>query len=110
MPEQAGKEIILSFKLIYISTPSSDSLKQELILLKKLLSSGLKAVQLRPRNMDSKTFLKAARSYHSLAKKYNAKFLINDRLDIALLSKADGLHCPSNGLNKLYELRSEEHT
>ncbi len=37
-------------------------------------------------------FLEKALKLRELTKKYNAKFIIDDRIDIALLCNADGVH------------------
>lgn len=43
--------------------------------------------------------LKLAQKVSSSVAKYKTKIIINDRLDIALLSNADGVHLPANGIS-----------
>ena len=49
-------------------------------------------LQLREKNADGGEFLEKALKLRELTKKYNAKFIIDDRIDIALLCDADGVH------------------
>ena len=56
------------------------------------LRAGVDMVQLREKNVTSAQYLADARWMREQAKKYGAVFLVNDRLDIALLSGADGVH------------------
>lgn len=62
----------------------------------KCIEEGLKAgvtmLQLREKNEDGKNFLKKAIKLRELTRKYGAKFIINDRIDIAMLCDADGVH------------------
>lgn len=56
------------------------------------LKGGVTMVQLREKNASGKEFLEKALKLRELTKKYNTAFIINDRVDIALLCDADGVH------------------
>lgn len=56
------------------------------------LKGGVTTVQLREKDASGKEFLEKAYRLRELTKKYNAIFIINDRVDIALLVNADGVH------------------
>lgn len=56
------------------------------------LRSGVTAVQLRAKRMSDRDQLALARKLRSACRSHNAIFLVNDRLDIALLAEADGIH------------------
>ena len=56
------------------------------------LRGGVTAVQLRCKNRSDRAFLDLAKSLRKLTAAHNALFIINDRLDVALASEADGLH------------------
>lgn len=56
------------------------------------LKAGVKTVQLREKKASGKEFLEKAYKLRELTKKYNAIFIINDRVDIAMLVDADGVH------------------
>ena len=56
------------------------------------LQAGVTLVQYREKNGPGKGMLEKARKLIALCHKYNVPLLVNDRLDIALLSGADGVH------------------
>ena len=56
------------------------------------LQAGVTLVQYREKNGPGKGMLEKARQLIALCHKYNVPLLVNDRLDIALLSGADGVH------------------
>lgn len=58
---------------------------------KKLVEAGVGIIQLRAKDEGSRAVLKAACAVRA-ATKGKALFIVNDRLDIALLSWADGVH------------------
>lgn len=60
--------------------------------IEQALKGGVKTVQLREKDTLGKEFLEKALKLRELTKKYNALFIVNDRVDIAILSKADGIH------------------
>jgi thiamine-phosphate pyrophosphorylase len=53
---------------------------------------GADVVQLRDKNMNSLEYFKTAMKISVLAKEYGKLFIVNDRIDIALASDADGVH------------------
>lgn len=56
------------------------------------IKSGVTMVQLREKDMDGKMFLERAIKLRQLTRKYNTTFVINDRIDIAMVVDADGVH------------------
>ena len=60
--------------------------------LEEALKAGVDYIQLREKNISSAEYLKRARDLREMTEKYNTKLIINDRIDIALLSGADGVH------------------
>jgi len=56
------------------------------------LAGGVRAVQLREKDLGSRELLELARKMRKLTSSYGAKLLINDRVDIALAVDADGVH------------------
>jgi thiamine-phosphate pyrophosphorylase len=57
-----------------------------------LLDAGARILQLRLKDVASGRFLEVARSITPLARARDATFIVNDRVDIALLADADGVH------------------
>lgn len=58
---------------------------------------GVRAVQLREKDLLSKELLQVAKKLRRVTRKNSSQLLINDRIDIALLSEADGVHSPVSG-------------
>lgn len=56
------------------------------------LEGGATAIQLRDKTLEGKDLLTAARAMNQLCRQHGAMFIVNDRLDIALLCGAHGLH------------------
>ena len=56
------------------------------------LQAGVTLVQYREKNGPGKGMLEKARQLIALCHRYSVPLLVNDRLDIALLSGADGVH------------------
>lgn len=56
------------------------------------LKGGITMLQLREKEMCSGEFAKRAIKLRKLCSKYNVPLIINDRIDIALVSDADGVH------------------
>lgn len=56
------------------------------------IKGGVTMVQLREKNASGSEFLEKAMKLRALTKKYNVSFVINDRVDIAMLCDADGVH------------------
>ncbi len=57
-----------------------------------MLEAGARVIQLRLKDACGRDFLKAAREIAALCQKSGAMLLINDRVDIAILSNAAGVH------------------
>ena len=56
------------------------------------LKGGVTIVQLREKNMDEDAFVEEAIEVRNLCRKYNVPLIINDNVDVALKSRADGVH------------------
>jgi thiamine-phosphate pyrophosphorylase len=60
--------------------------------LEAAMSGGVKAVQLREKDLPAAALLPLARELRDLTRRYDARLLINDRIDLALAVQADGVH------------------
>ncbi|MDP8253083.1 MAG: thiamine phosphate synthase [Candidatus Kaelpia aquatica] len=60
--------------------------------LKELLISGIDVIQLRDKDLSDREFYNVAVALKKTAADFRKPFIINDRLDIALLVDADGVH------------------
>ena len=61
-------------------------------LAEKAVAERIPAVQLRCKDEDAGTFLRIAHAIRRLTAGTGTLFIVNDRIDIALLSEADGVH------------------
>lgn len=60
------------------------------------VAEGIPLVQLRYKHPDIREFLKLAHIMRQITRGTNTKLIINDRLDIALMARADGVHLGQN--------------
>jgi thiamine-phosphate pyrophosphorylase len=63
-----------------------------------LLGAGARIMQLRLKNTASRDFLAAAREIVALCHQHRALLIVNDRVDIAKLAGADGVHVGQDDL------------
>ena len=62
------------------------------------LRGGVTCVQLREKHLDRDAFLAEARQVCALCHRYGVPFIVNDDLDVALASGADGVHVGQDDL------------
>jgi thiamine-phosphate pyrophosphorylase len=65
---------------------------------REALKGGVKAIQLREKDLDTLELLKLAYKMRKMTRKYNTKLFINDRIDVALAAGADGVHLTQNSI------------
>ncbi len=65
---------------------------------RKALEGGVKAVQLREKDLSGAELYRLAGELRRLTSNYGARLIINDRPDIALATEADGVHIGVNSL------------
>ncbi len=70
-------------------------------IIEKILLGGVKMIQHRFKEGNDKNHLEEANKIKNLCKKYNSLFIVNDRVDIALASNADGVHIGQNDIDIL---------
>ena len=64
----------------------------------KLIAGGATLIQLRDKAASPAEFFEAAAAAISVARQYRVKIIVNDRVDIALAVKADGVHLGQDDL------------
>ncbi len=62
------------------------------------LGAGIKAVQLREKDLQTRPLLDMAYRMRELTRRYGAKLFINERADIAIAVDADGVHLGAKGI------------
>ena len=65
---------------------------------RKALQGGVRAVQLREKDLGVREVLRLGYRLREVTKRYNTRLFINDRFDIALAVEADGVHLTSGGI------------
>ena len=78
---------------IYLVTDEKACLGKDFyVCIEEAIKGGVKIVQLREKNISTKDFYEKALKVKEICKNYEALFIINDRLDIAQVVGADGVH------------------
>ena len=77
---------------LYAITPSGLEENDLLSKTEVLLKEGIKLIQYRDKILDKKTLQEKAHALLKLTKKYGAKLVINDHVEICLEISADGFH------------------
>jgi thiamine-phosphate pyrophosphorylase len=54
------------------------------------------ALQLREKDLEARELVELARALRVICDRHHARLLVNDRLDVAIASCADGVHLPAN--------------
>lgn len=65
------------------------------------LKGGITCLQLREKNLSESEFLNEAVKIHELCRKYNVPLIINDNVEIALKSNAEGVHVGQGDMSVL---------
>jgi len=89
-------EEILKENDLYVITYPKDNLLE---IIEDVLIAGVKIIQHRFKTGTDKDFLEEAIKIKNLCERYNSLFIINDRVDIALASNADGIHLGQDDLD-----------
>ena len=89
----------VDFNLYLITDRTQVAAKQTLLsAIEEALRAGVKAVQLREKDLSAAELLPLARELRELTRLYAARLLINDHIDLALAVHADGVHLGGHSL------------
>ncbi|KUO80355.1 MAG: thiamine-phosphate synthase [Vulcanisaeta sp. JCHS_4] len=77
---------------IYGITDTSYTVKSHVEAARAFLEGGVRIVQYRRKEGSIRVMLEEAREIRRLCNEYGAVFIVDDRVDIAILSDADGVH------------------
>ena len=84
---------------LYFITDSTPYTEKEFLQRVQLaLEGGVTLLQLREKNRTTREYLSLAKKVHSLTKKFKVPLIIDDRLDVALASGAEGVHLGQSDL------------
>lgn len=92
----AGKQ--LGFNLYLITDRNQAGGVRLIDIVEDALKGGVRGVQLREKDLSSRELYELAYDLRKLTGRYDAKLIINDRVDIALAVDADGVHLGSNSM------------
>ena len=95
LSERKKSEEILKENDLYVITDKKENLLE---IIEEILIAGVKIIQYRFKTGTDKDHLQEAIKIKNLCKRYNSLFIINDRVDIALASNADGIHLGQDDL------------
>jgi thiamine-phosphate pyrophosphorylase len=78
---------------LYPITDRSLSYNQNVLLdIEQMCQAGCKIIQLREKNLTITKYILVAKQAVEITKRYNAKLIINDSVEVAEKSQADGVH------------------
>lgn len=98
-PESAYAKQTINFKLYLVTDRKLFADDQGLLAaVEEALKGGLKAVQLREKDLGIRELLGMAYSLRELTGRYGAALFINDRVDVAVAVEADGVHLGQESL------------
>ncbi|RMF90636.1 MAG: thiamine phosphate synthase [Nitrospinota bacterium] len=84
---------------LYLVTDRRQTQGRELVqVVEPALQGGVRAVQLREKDLSSRELYRLAVQLRALTSRYQALLLVNDRIDIALAVEADGVHLGGHSL------------
>jgi len=89
----------VDFSLYLISDRHQTAGRALINVVEEALKGGVKALQLREKDLDDDDLLELARRLRLLTREYGARLLINGRLDICLEVGADGVHLGAGGVS-----------
>lgn len=88
----------IDFNLYLITDRNQTGSLRLIDVVEDALKGGVRAVQLREKDLSGRELYELAYDLRKLTTKYDARLIINDRVDIALAVEADGVHL---GLNSM---------
>jgi len=77
---------------VYLITDRKQTKVPLAVAFRQALEGGVRAVQLREKDLPIRELLALAQELRSITKKFGAKLFINDRVDVAVAVDADGVH------------------
>lgn len=77
---------------VYLITDTNISGLTHFQAARRALAAGVRTIQLREKHMSRKDIYREAAAIRDISHKYNAAFIVNDYIDIAMAVNADGVH------------------
>ncbi len=90
---------LLAARTYLVSAPVPGASQSDWLgIIEAALKGGIAIVQYREKTADDEERLQVARQMRSLCHQYNALFIVNDRVDLAVAADADGVHLGQHDL------------
>ena len=87
---------MLNFNLYFVTDRKQTANRPLTDVVQAALDGGVRAVQLREKDLEGRELYALAERLRALTRRYQARLLVNDRLDVALAVEADGVHLGQN--------------
>jgi len=95
-----NKSVIENKKLYLVTNSDKFATEDEFLdAVASALQGGVDILQLREKNMSAKKILELGKKLKQLCSEYGATFIVNDRIDIAAILQADGVHLGQDDLD-----------
>jgi len=95
------KDSISLWRLYIITDEELSGGRSHIEIAKAAIAGGADVIQLRDKKADSHSLYEAALQIRKMTREGGVQFIVNDRLDIALATNADGLHVGQDDLPAL---------
>ncbi len=95
------RDIFSLNKVLYGIIDTRFSNKSHKVICSSLIEGGVKIIQLREKILDDRQLLSTASEIAKICKDNGVIFIVNDRVDIAILSDADGVHLGQSDIDIL---------
>lgn len=83
---------MIDFRLYFVTDRKQTAGRPLIDVIHAALDGGVRAVQLREKDLEGGKLYHLAAQVRKITERYQARFLINERLDVALAVDADGVH------------------
>lgn len=83
---------------LYVITDEEIAKKSHIEIAKEVLEGGATVIQLRDKNKSDREMVKIAKEMVRICHAYGAYLIVDDRVDVALVSGADGVHLGSEDI------------
>ena len=78
---------------LYFITDSTNYSEEEFLFrVEQAIMGGVTLLQLREKEKTTREYIELAKKVHTITKKYNVPLIIDDRVDVALATDAEGVH------------------
>jgi len=88
----------VNFSLYLITDRHQTAGRPLLPLLDGAMSAGVKAIQLREKDLDTRSLLHLANDVLAIVRKHGGRLLVNDRTDLVMALGADGVHLRADSM------------